>query len=221
MIFDVLIAAKGTLFRPSWRAAGDEIRRLVVAEACEGGVLTGKIVIQANVPSAFIEFPHGLIDIVEGRVAYHIRRRIKLNHFGTDRIDQRRRNDVASLAGCLYPVRRVYRLRSISAGQTLEGDAAKRVRELRSKRIVAEIVITICVGRRHASGRNKTIERHPFTLHFGLIVNKEERLVLPNRAAQRTAKLVQIEFFHRGCEVAARIEIGVAEELKQRAVKLV
>ncbi len=58
-------------------------------------------------------------------------------------------------------------------------------------------------------------------LHLGLIIQEEKCLVLVDRATQRSAKLVQIELLRRLSEVLIGIELGVAEELKQRSVPLV
>src|SRR5258708_1436615 len=109
MIFDVLVAAKGVLFRPRRRAAGDEVRRLIVAETRKYGVFIGKIVIEANVPSSFVEFSHWFVDVVVARRA-RIGRGIKLNHLCADRIDQGRRNYVAVLPCWLCSVRGIYRV---------------------------------------------------------------------------------------------------------------
>ena len=65
VILDVLIAAKGVGFRPCRRTAGDEVRCLVVAEAREDRIFAGKIVIEANVPGAFVELPRRLVRVVE------------------------------------------------------------------------------------------------------------------------------------------------------------
>ena len=58
-------------------------------------------------------------------------------------------------------------------------------------------------------------------LHLGLIVQEEERLILLDGTAERSAKLVQVEFLHRRGEVAARVEVRIPQEFKQRAVHLV
>ena len=58
-------------------------------------------------------------------------------------------------------------------------------------------------------------------LHLGLIIDEEERLILLDRAAERSAKLVQVELLHRRGEVALRVEVRVPQEFEQRAVKLV
>ena len=62
-----------------------------------------------------------------------------------------------------------------------------------TERIQVEVIVTGGVGSHHGGGRNQPIERHTETLHFGLIIDKEKRFVLPDRAAQRTAKLIQIK----------------------------
>ena len=54
-----------------------------------------------------------------------------------------------------------------------------------------------------------------------LIVAEKENLVPANRAAKGAAKLVLIEGSARGREIIARIEIGVAREFKNVAVKCV
>ena len=55
-------------------------------------------------------------------------------------------------------------------------------------------------------------------LHLALIVDEEERLVFLDGAAERSAKLVEVELLSGGCEVAAGIELGVAEKLEERSV---
>src|SRR5271154_7121998 len=54
-----------------------------------------------------------------------------------------------------------------------------------------------------------------------LAIKEEEGFVLANRAADRTAELVQIELFWRGGEEALGIKRGVTKELEQGAVELV
>src|SRR3981081_1791338 len=56
---------------------------------------------------------------------------------------------------------------------------------------------------------------------LGLVIQEEECLVLLNGPAHRAAELVQVEFFACGGEIAASVKLGVPEELKERAVKLV
>src|SRR5271165_1924638 len=94
MVFNVLVAAKSVLLGPRWRTAGNEVRGLIVAEARKGGVLTGEVVIETNVPSAFVEPPHRLINVVVA-CGVRIGRRIKLNHLCGDRINQRGGNYLA------------------------------------------------------------------------------------------------------------------------------
>ena len=55
-------------------------------------------------------------------------------------------------------------------------------------------------------------------LHLALVVDEEESLVFLDGAAERSAKLVEVELFSGGCEVAAGIELGVAEILEERSV---
>src|SRR5579862_9504134 len=59
------------------------------------------------------------------------------------------------------------------------------------------------------------------TLLFRLIVEEEERFVFPDRAAKGSAELVQVKLLPECGEVAARVELRVAQELKQRSVVLV
>ena len=56
-------------------------------------------------------------------------------------------------------------------------------------------------------------------LPFALIVEKEKRLILLDRAAQRTAELVQIELFFGNRKKAASVELRVAKKFKQRPVE--
>src|ERR1700724_554745 len=56
----------------------------------------------------------------------------------------------------------------------------------------AKIVIPIGIGSRHPGGWNKSRERDSTALHLRLIIKKEERLILLDRPAERTAKLIEI-----------------------------
>jgi len=224
MVFDVLVAAEGVLFRPRRRAAGNEVRRLIVAKTRKRGILAGEIVIEADVPSSFVELSHRCIDVVEA-CRCRIRRGIKLNHLRPDGIDQGRWNDIARDASRLASIW-IDRLRRCAAGtlEILGRSRRVRVRELHARRDVSEIVVATCVRRGHASSRNKPSESYSFALHFGLVVEKKERLVFLNRPAQRTAELVQLELLlgRRDPKIESFcIESSVAEKLKQRTVKLV
>ena len=59
MVFDVLVAAKGILFRPCRRSAGDEVGGLIVAEARKNGIVVGKIMINADVAGSFVQSTRG------------------------------------------------------------------------------------------------------------------------------------------------------------------
>ncbi len=59
------------------------------------------------------------------------------------------------------------------------------------------------------------------TLHLCLVIHEEESLVLLYGAAYRSAELIQVELFFGGGEKTARIEFGIAEELKQGPVQSV
>ena len=72
-----------------------------------------------------------------------------------------------------------------------------------------------------ASEGTKPVKVVPWQLIFLLAIHEEERLVLPNRAANGTTELVQIEFFRRRREKALRIQRRIPQELKQAAVEVV
>src|SRR5579863_4613242 len=58
-------------------------------------------------------------------------------------------------------------------------------------------------------------------LRFLLPVDEEKRIFLPDRAAERTTVLIQVEFLWRSREKALRVQRCVAQELKQRTVEIV
>ena len=58
-------------------------------------------------------------------------------------------------------------------------------------------------------------------LHLVLRIDEEKGLVFPDRAAYRTAPLIQVELLGAGGEEAPRIEARVAEVFEDGAVKLV
>src|SRR5882724_9660604 len=68
VVGDVLSAGKGAGFSEARRTTGDERRRLIVAEAAEHSVLTGKTVIDAYVELPLVDFSHGRAAEVEVRV---------------------------------------------------------------------------------------------------------------------------------------------------------
>src|SRR5579872_5511039 len=59
------------------------------------------------------------------------------------------------------------------------------------------------------------------SLHLRLIVDEEERLVLLDWAAERTAELIQVELLAERREIAPRIQFRIAEKFEQRSVILV
>ena len=67
---------------------------------------------------------------------------------------------------------------------------------------------------RMAAVGTRPVKRNAVPLIFLLEVGEEESLVFLDRTAQRAAELIQIEFFGRSREEAARIEVGIAEELE-------
>ena len=58
-------------------------------------------------------------------------------------------------------------------------------------------------------------------LKFVLDIGKEEGFIFFDGTADRTAKLIQIELLGIGGEIAAGVELGIAKEFKDRAVKTV
>ena len=75
---------------------------------------------------------------------------------------------------------------------------------------------------RSCSGRHRNLARvHALGRSRPLIIAEKENLVLSDRAAERAAELVLIERAARGRKIVARIEIGVAEEFENVAVKCI
>jgi hypothetical protein len=68
---------------------------------------------------------------------------------------------------------------------------------------------------------NHPRERNPVALVFLLHIGEEEGLVFLDGAAQRAAKLIEIELFGGRGEEAAGIQVGIAEELENASVELV
>ena len=237
VVFNVLVAAKGVGFRPRRRTARDKVRCLVVAEAGKNRILAGKIVIETNVKGSFVELSHRLVLVVEAGIARKTgsRRRIKLSYRQPYRINQGCGNygagskawtwRLASVDGRrLGKTRRSTAFKRARDGGTGRGRSEgirERVGRLYAKRIAAEIIIPIGVGCRHCSGRNEPRKGYALTLHLGLIIDKEKSFVLPDGSAQRTAKLIQIEFLFGREEIAGGIKVGITKELKQRTVPLI
>ena len=65
----------------------------------------------------------------------------------------------------------------------------------------------------HRFGGNQAREGNAVALVFLLAVQEEEGLVLADRTAKGAAELIEIEFFRGRGKEAARIEVGVAQEL--------
>jgi hypothetical protein len=58
-------------------------------------------------------------------------------------------------------------------------------------------------------------------LIFLFAIDKEKRFVLLDGAANGTTELVQVKFFRRLSEEALSVKVRIAEELEERAVKIV
>src|SRR5579862_548297 len=168
-------------------------------------------------------------------------RGIKLDDIRANGADQCRRNNVAVLcdAGCYRPLTpRIGSTCSRGDGKPGRDVANERtcgrggwrdmvgewVVELRSTRGLGEIIVAVGIGRCHSRRWHEAVERNSTALHFRLPIGKEERLILLNRTSQRTAKLIQVELLVWRLIskiVGLGVELGVAEELKQRAVPLI
>src|SRR4029077_7262870 len=89
VVDDALVAAECALFGESGRAAWNVRVRLVIAEAGEYGIRSREIVIDANIELRLIEFSDRRINEVNtGAWVVCIRRRVKIHHGLSDRIDQ-------------------------------------------------------------------------------------------------------------------------------------
>src|SRR5215469_10940454 len=93
-----LIAAECVLFGPGGRATRHEIGRLIVAEATENRIISREVVVDANIPRAFVQFAHGYVDVVVPRRISHIGSGVKLEYFRADRIDHGGGDDIATHA---------------------------------------------------------------------------------------------------------------------------
>ena len=84
-----------------------------------------------------------------------------------------------------------------------------------AERIVGEIAAA------HGQRRNQAGEGNSLALILLLAIHEEERLVVADWAADRAAKLVQIEFRRCGVKVAFRVEIGIADEFEERSMEVI
>src|SRR6202047_2679255 len=102
VICDVLSAGEGSGFGKSRRTAWNERSSLVIAEARKHRVLAGKIVVQADVELPFVQLPDGNVRVIsaQGRES-RSGRGVQIDHVLPNRINQRRRNDVAWSTGSL------------------------------------------------------------------------------------------------------------------------
>ena len=78
-----------------------------------------------------------------------------------------------------------------------------------AKRVVGEI------ARAHGQRRHQAGEGNAVQLIFLFAIDEEKGLVLLNGAADGAAKLVQVELFRGGGEVALGIERGIAHEIRR------
>src|ERR1700686_1634753 len=188
--------------------------------------------VDTDVASAFVEFPHRLVDVVvtQSCVA-RVVCGIKLNYPCGDGIDHGRRNYTAVCTERLGSAS-TYGLGRRRTGQALEVSVCSscvRILEDRegtrspwiAERIQIKVVITSGVGCHHCSRGNQAGKRYSEALHLRLIVKKEESFVLSDRAAQRAAKLIQIKLVSSRSEIVAGIKDGVPKILEQSSVKLV
>src|SRR5208282_3251179 len=154
----------------------------------------------------------------------NVGRGVEISHLCGDGVDQAGRNLVAGRAGGLDSTR-VGGLR-IAAGIAEKwsannvaldiGSGAVRVIQLGyAEERLGEVPGSLGRGR-HRSQEGETLEAA-----LALIIQEEERLVLLNGTAQRAAELVLFELPAIGRKEVARVERGVAQELKQGAVKIV
>jgi hypothetical protein len=73
----------------------------------------------------------------------------------------------------------------------------------------------------HVRRRNRAYEGNAVPLPLTLVVGEKESLVLSNGPTQSSAELVEIELLPAGGKKAARVQLGIAEELEHRAVEVV
>ena len=74
---------------------------------------------------------------------------------------------------------------------------------------------------RMASEGTRPVKGMSVELIFLFAIDEEKGLVLSNGSADGAAKLVQVELFAGGGEVALGIEIGIAQKFVERPVKVV
>ncbi len=186
VIVDELVAAKSIDFSPGGRASRHKVRSLIIAEAAKNRILGGEIVIDSDVARPLVEFPDWLVDVVETRrEVSRVGCRVELNCLCAGGIHQGRRDCVADGTRRLASID-INGLGRRRTGHALEGRLRIGVGEIRestrsariAKRIQVEVVIPGGVGSCHCRGRNQTGEGNAEALHFGLIINEEERFVL-------------------------------------------
>ena len=173
--------------------------------------------VDANVKFVLRQFLNGCIYVVPQGIASDVRQRIQVDHLPCRGINQIRGDPVTGHATRLSPVgsrgQRNSRVIAVEAVPTSVRSGAVRIEKRGDAGKIA---------RPHrGGGHESTKEIFPLSKSPALVVDEEERLILSDRAAQRTSKLVQIELFPGRGEVAFCIQRSVPKKLKQRSMKLV
>ena len=232
VVEDSLVTAKSAGLGEGARAAAARNvgGGLIVAKAREDIIGAGKSVIHADIELGFEEAAHGLVgEINSVSRVIGIGQRIEIDQGGAKRVDERGGYFSAVGTGNLAAVG-VDRGRWAGVGdgaRALErGAVGVRVGECSSRLRHTEIVGTeIRVRLRgtgvHGGGGNQAGGGDGVELSLSFAVDEKESLVFLNRAADGTAKLVQVKLFWRGSEETLGVEIRVTEKLEQRAVETV
>src|SRR5258706_2329070 len=200
-------AREGALCAKSRQTRGIELRSVVPAEAREDMVVLRDLVIDACVELVVIERSGRAGGVVETfaqpRRANRKSCRIQIQNRLTGRADLRGWNHIGSGRGVVV---------AGAAGSCGRVQRRRRVEDW----IGEHMLCALRLGGHNALNRSRL--SYPITL----AVDKEEGLVLEDRAADRAAELILtiLSLLDR-VEVVACIQVVVAEELERRTVELV
>ena len=202
---------------------------LIVAETGEQRVLLEKLWSRRTSNSPSLRVLTGtLVKLVQGRDVDALRRRVKLHHRLAGGVDHGRRESCCKEchAACDpsgFGGNGVSRSVALEAsGRSVKGLSDSNTNPLYEVTPACRQWILREVSVHHGRCRNQALERMPVPLPLGLVVDEEECLVFLDGLRRATPpNWFRLNCSLAGCEVAAGVELGVAEELEQRSVKLV
>ena len=203
VVDDVLIASESTGLgnKSNTRAARDIGIRLIITEAAKHAIGGGDVVVETNVKLGFVKAAGGLARKIEGTAGsatgVGVGGWVEVNQSLPDRVRQTvgaSRDFVTGRSGCLASVgvggQRVARAIALEVGisgpehiwigDDQTGDGYTEV-------VCAEIAIA------HGEGGNESCKRIAHPLVRLLSIEKKESLIFLDGAADRSAKLIQIE----------------------------